>query len=224
MLLLQVYICNMKLQIKEGDVYGNFSVLKELQPLRIPSGQTNRVFRVKCICGNTKDIRLLHLTRNRIKSCGCLVTKIQDRDERYKYIRKIWRAIRYRTSPTYCESKYYYDKKIQVCEEWANDFDVFYYWGIKNGLKKGTHIDRIDGNKNYSPENCRVVTPIVNANNKKDTTIVKYKGREIAFMLLIRELNLYNHHAAIMGRIKRGWDIDKAFDTPIRKGNYRRKF
>lgn len=212
----------MKLEIKKGSVFGNFKVIDELPRLRLPSGQTNRVFKCECICGNTKDIRIGHLVRERINNCGCLKISNITKTNEEKYIRKIWRAIKYRTSENYFERHLYYDKGVIFCDEWKNNFDNFLKWSLENGLKKGLHIDRIDGNGNYHPSNCRVVTPVVNANNKVDTFYVEYKGTKIAFMILVRKKNLIDNYPAIRGRLKRGWSVEDAFDTPIRKGNYKR--
>jgi len=215
------YNITMKLEINKGNRFGNFEVIKELPKYVLPSGQTNRVFLCECICGKTKEIRLLHLTRLRINSCGCLDNRYKSTTETDRYIRKIWRAIKYRTQKDYCESHLYFDKGVKVCDNWLNHYVSFKEWALKNKLRKGYHIDRIDGNKGYSPDNCRVVTPLVNANNRFNTYIVSYKGKDYPFMDLIRMKGLENNHNTIRGRLKRNWSVEKAVDTPIRKGNYK---
>ena len=212
----------MKLDIINGSKYGNFEVLEELPRLRLPSGQTNRVFMCSCICGRLKKIRLGHLTRCKINSCGCLNIKKKFKTEEDKYIRKIWRAIKYRTCSNYHEKHLYFEKGVRVCDEWINNYDSFYKWAIDNNLKKGLQIDRIDSNGNYEPSNCRVVTPVVNCNNRENTFRVKYNNKESAFMMLIREKGLLDSAGTIRARIKRGWSIIDAINTPIRKGNYKR--
>lgn len=211
-------------KVDEGQVFGNLMIIKELDRLVIPSGQTNRVFLCECICGVQKPIRYAHLKNGRIRSCGCSSFSYDNKkDPKVIYIRKIWRAIKYRTSENYFESHLYYHKGVRVCNEWANDFNSFLDWALENGLKKGTHIDRIDGYGNYSPDNCRVVLPIENANNRYNTFSVNYKGVNYAFMELIREKGLINYNYTIRSRIKRGWSCERAIDTPIKIGNYKTK-
>lgn len=47
---------------------------------------------------------------------------------------------------------------ITVCDEWVNDIVAFCKWCDDNGYKDGLHIDRIDNNKSYSPDNCHFIT------------------------------------------------------------------
>lgn len=211
-------------EVKEGQVFGNFKIVKELDRIIIPSGQTNRVFLCECVCGVQKNIRYVHLKNNRIKSCGCSSFNYHNKkDPKIMYIRKIWRAIKYRTSKDYFESHLYYDKGVRVCDEWLNDFNSFLHWALENGLSKGSHIDRINGLEGYSANNCRVVSPVENANNRINTFNVYYNGERFAFMDLLRIKGLVGYEYAIRTRIKRGWSCEMAIDTPIRIGSYKKK-
>lgn len=209
-----------RLEIKKGDVFSDYTVVKELEPYRLPSGQINRCFLVKCVCGNEKPVRLLHLVRGRAKNCGCAYA-IRNGEGNTKLC-KLWRAINRRCSAFahYTQRKDYFEKGIRVCDEWRDSWDSFKNWALANGYKEGLQIDRIDSTGNYTPENCRFVTPKENCNNRGVTFKVVYKGVEYAFTDLIEQKNLSNHAPAIRGRIKRGWSIDDAFDKPIREGNY----
>jgi len=210
----------MRLEIKKGNRFGNFEVIEELPVKRLPSGQTNRVFRCECVCGKSKDIRLGHLVRYKINSCGCLNIRRKGKTDSEKYIRKIWRAIKYRTDKNYHEKHLYFDKGIAVCDLWASNYDSFEKWAIKNKLRKGFHIDRKDGSLGYGPDNCRVVTPTVNANNRVNTHVVKYNNTTYPFMDLIRLKGLVAHQTSIRNRIKRGWSIEDAFNKKIRVGQW----
>jgi wyosine [tRNA(Phe)-imidazoG37] synthetase (radical SAM superfamily) len=67
-----------------------------------------------------------------------------------------------------------------MCDEWKNDFMSFYTWSMDNGYQdppaewskykkfiKGLSIDRIDGSKDYCPENCRWIPMQENMYNNK---------------------------------------------------------
>lgn len=65
---------------------------------------------------------------------------------------------------------------ITLCEEWRVSFMSFYNWCMDNGWKKGLHIDRIDNNKGYCPENCRITTPKINARNRNNNVFITWNG------------------------------------------------
>ena len=109
-----------------------------------------------------------------------------------------------------------------MCDEWKNSYLKFKEFALKNGYKNNLLIDRKDNNKGYSPENCRFANVIESVNNRRNTFYVNYKNKEISFMLLIRKKGLYCHKDAIRSRILRGWNVEKAINTPITKGNYYR--
>lgn len=52
----------------------------------------------------------------------------------------------------------YGGRGITICEEWLHDFQKFYDWSMANGYLDELTIDRIDGTKGYSPDNCQWVT------------------------------------------------------------------
>ena len=63
----------------------------------------------------------------------------------------------------------YRDRGITVCELWQKSPLDFGDWLFAHGWHKGLQLDRIDNDKGYYPENCRVVTPKENANNRRNT-------------------------------------------------------
>lgn len=90
----------------------------------------------------------------------------------------LWKSIKYRCyTPTSKDYPRYGGRGIFMCDEWKNDFPTFYRWALDNGYKeektdKGLNIltiDRIDVNGNYEPSNCRFVTNLVQAQNRRNT-------------------------------------------------------
>lgn len=213
----------MKLEIKTGLIYGRLTVLKEGEPFLLPSGQKNRSVLCKCECGNEITVRLLHLTRNRTNSCGCIL-KVKKGLSGTPLL-KVWRQMISRCSETEKSDKnkrFYFDKGIRVSDEFK-DWEFFYNWALKNGYKKGLQIDRINSKKDYSSKNCRWVTSKINGNNRENTFTVLYDGNIEPIMLVLDRLNKSENYSTIFRRIKRGWNAQKAIDTPIKKGNYKTK-
>lgn len=108
--------------------------------------------------------------------------------------------------------KYYVDKGISVCEEWKDSFENFKDWAFANGYAENLTLDRIDCNKDYSPSNCRWVTPREQSNNMGRNKIIVYKGRENTLSNWCSELSIT--YAMVKHRLQRGWTIEKAFETP----------
>ena len=204
---------------RTGQSFGFLQIIKELEPIKLPCGQKNRAYLCSCVCGRVKPYRWAHLKNGNSNSCGCRGSKMKGQSS--TPLGKLYKGMMDRCKKTHSESQYYYDRGIKVCDEWHNSFQSFKDWATLTGYKKGLTIDRINNDKGYSPENCRWATPIEQASNKRDTYFVVYKGKKIPFMTLIRQKNLLNHSRTIRHRIARGYSVERAIDTPIRKGNYR---
>lgn len=106
--------------------------------------------------------------------------------------------------------KYWGGKGIKVCEQW-NDFITFRDWALSSGYKKNLTLDRIDGDKNYEPSNCRWATPAEQNRNHKKQII--YKGElssDATKRLGGKNQNLVAQRIRILG-----WSYKKAFTTPV---------
>lgn len=215
-----------KLVINKGQRFNMLVILEECERFIQPSGQKQRGFLCLCDCGKQCKVRLSHLTNNRVRSCGCLLG--DKHNQRNTKLYNTWRAMKgrcyYKNNNRYHR---YGGRGIIVCDEWKNSFSKFMDWALsigysmENSNRLNLQIDRIDNDKNYEPSNCRFVTNIVNCNNRQVTYFVEYKNVKIPLALLLREKNLFTHYAAIRGRLERGWSVERAIDTPIKKGNYK---
>lgn len=88
----------------------------------------------------------------------------------------IWCGMKERcTNPNADNYKWYGADGITICPEWM-EFIPFYEWAIANGWKRGLTVDRIDGSKGYSPENCRLITVQEQCRNRRSNVIIEVDG------------------------------------------------
>ena len=98
---------------------------------------------------------------------------------------------------SYENYQYYGGRGITVCEEWRTNHKSFVLWSLKNGYYSSLQIDRIDGNKEYSPDNCRWVTRTENMNNRRNCVLYNYNGEQKTLAQICRENNMnykYSHY------------------------------
>ena len=88
------------------------------------------------------------------------------------------------------EYRWYGGKGIKICDEWINNPKTFEDWALNNGYKDNLTIDRINSDKDYSPDNCRWITLIDNAKYKSTTTILEVDGESHTGSDWARLLNL----------------------------------
>ena len=129
----------------------------------------------RCRCGNEKRVWVYDLLRGRTLSCGCLnrervTTHGCWHEPWYPTYMSMMRRCGHWEGGNERELRDYRDRGITVCELWQNSPQAFGDWLLAHGWHKGLEIDRIDNDQGYSPENCRVVTPKENSNNKRNTS------------------------------------------------------
>jgi len=176
-----------------GKRYGRLLVLSL-------NSKRGKFFYWNCICDCGKEVVVNGhcLKHGNTKSCGCLHDELsRDRAKkqftthglRNTRLYSIWASMRTRcNNPNSHGFQYYGARGICICEEW-NDFQAFYEWAMSNGYAENLTIDRIDVDGNYSPENCRWVTPAEQTRNTRNNRIVTIQG----------ETHILNEWARIIG-------------------------
>jgi hypothetical protein len=114
----------------------------------------------------------------------------------------------------------YGGRGITVCEEWKNDFQIFYEWAMYNGYSDELTLDRIDSDKGYSPDNCRWTDKRTQAINRCTTHLITIEG---VTKSLIEWCEIFCiNYQTVQDRLKRGWSEEKALKSPVQT-KFRRK-
>lgn len=207
-----------KLQVPVGSIYGKLTVIGDA-----PSRNWKTYWLCRCSCGSIKEIRSNGLRSGNTKSCGCLSEEIRHK-RRFIITETDKRLARIRTNMiSRCYNKkvfsyrYYGAKGITVCKSWRKSFIAFKKWALSNGYSNELTLDRIRGNKSYTPSNCRWATRREQSINKKSCVTVRYKGKKYKLPHLADMAGIDSNHLYI--RIfTLGWSVEEAADTPIVKG------
>lgn len=135
---------------------------------------------------------------------------------------RIWNNMKKRCYNERHESyKYYGAKGVIVCDEWLHDFDAFKSWAMAHGYQDDLTIDRIDINGNYSPDNCRWVSPKGQARNRSSNHLITYNGITLSITEWAERLNM--NIKTLTRRLNFGWSIEQALTIPVNKNLARRR-
>ncbi len=149
----------------------------------------NALWECKCDCGKIINVISPSLKSGNTRSCGCILRK---HDSSYTRLYNIYRHMIWRCeNPNADQYPYYGGKGVEICKEWREDFKAFKKWAYENGYNDNLSIDRIDPDKDYSPDNCQWISSSENIakrhkQNKKDglpTGIYKrFYGESIKYL------------------------------------------
>lgn len=208
------------LTLRAGEQFGFWTFIGPVERHRKPSGSIRYLAAMRCACGTEKTVDCYHAISGRSVSCGC------HRDERSRQrftthgqsrtkLFRVWKAMRERCRyPKHIHFSRYGGRGITVCDEWQNFF-VFFAWAIANGWRQGLQIDRINGDGNYSPENCRLVTPQQQARNTSRNRILDAFGESKCVAEWSEDSRCAVSHHCLRGRVLRGWPGERAITEPL---------
>lgn len=171
----------------------------------------------KCDCGVTTTKRHHLVLNSNTKSCGCFNRQLgRDRFKTHGLSEtptfKIWTGM---MSRCYVKKntgyKQYGAKGVTVCERWKTSFINFL--NDMGERPAGLSLDRIDGTRGYSPENCRWATrkqQRENQNRKIIEATIDGVRRPMKEWAKLKGF----YYSTIHQRIKTGYTPEEALSYP----------
>lgn len=208
-----------------GQRFGRLIVLESTND-RKPNGSI--VWRCLCDCGNITLSISSELKRGNKKSCGCLSKEVAAITAKTKathgmYLTRtysIWANLIQRC--TNVKSKHYLNygaKGITVCDKWLK-FEGFLE--DMGEVPEGDYsIDRINNSDGYYLSNCRWATRAEQNRNHSRNLYITWSNETRVITDWAKELKININ--TLKNRIKKGWDLNKVFTTPVKKMNRRKK-
>ena len=126
----------------------------------------------------------------------------------------IWRAMHNRCYNQNQKSYAYYGARgIVVDAVWHGKAGYETFLRDMGDCLEGGTLERIDGNSNYSPTNCRWASRTEQANNKRNNKFYTAHGKTQTLAMWAKELGCTSH--AIRLRIKHGMSVEDAVSKAV---------
>lgn len=198
-----------------GKVFGRLTVIG-----RDPAESKAAKWLCVCQCGNHSSVLSQNLRRGKIVSCGCYraekaaQAKSHGKTKSAEY--RIWQGMLNRCRNENVKGfERYGGRGIRVCERWQSFENFLQDLGER---PSPTHsLERKNADGDYEPNNVVWATVVTQANNKRNTRTVLYRGKVMPLAEAVRMAGSIVHIEAANIRIKSGWDVATALETPTQK-------
>lgn len=221
---------NAKSDLKLGQKIGDLTVVKRVADRVTKSGVVKSRFECICDFGH-----VVQMNNNSLRpSCKCKVcNSLGEKNSNYRHgmadntiDRRYYNMVRRCTIEECDEYHNYGGRGITICEEWLEDKKLFFNWFLDEMKDCGftmemlkdqwIDIDREDNDGDYTPDNCRLVSRKVNANNTRNNLILYVFGEHLTMASAVEKYGgITCAYGAFRHRKAEGWDIERALITYI---------
>lgn len=149
------------------------------------------------------------------QSCGCLHReRITPHGKTKTPEFTIWQMMRQRcNNPAHRSFPSYGGRGIRVCSRWNESFPAFLA-DIGPRPSSAHTLERIDNDRDYSPDNCRWATPLEQGQNKRNNHHLTFQGQTLTIGEWSRRTGIAK--STLLGRLARGASADEALTRPPR--------
>jgi hypothetical protein len=177
----------------------------------------------RCECGTERIVRGDPLRSGKSQSCGCFPHEALGKTKTtHGYsgdpIYPTWQSMNQRCyNPKDKIYPYYGGRGITVCDRWRNSIEAFRddILAEIGERPEGCSLDRINNNGNYEPGNVRWATRKQQNRNKRSNVRHEWNGQRLTLSELEDITGI--PYGTLWCRVKRGWSVEKALTTPVRK-------
>lgn len=208
------------------ETFGRLTTIGPKFRLPVGTQGLHKFFQVcRCECGNLTVVGVPDLRAEHTRSCGCLfLEQLTDRmtthgrthaDGYSSWANMIQRC----TNPNYDSYHNYGGRGIRVCDRWLEAPGGYanFFKDMGERPSKRHTLERKLVNGDYTPENCKWATIEEQARNRRDNIMLTYKGKTQCRADWEAELGKRRHF--IRDRMKRGWTLEQAIETPLGQRN-----
>lgn len=199
-----------------GQTFNDWSVVARGRP----RGAEGRQWLCRCVCGTEREISAYALRKGLTSGCGCRaaerVAAAQTTHGQSKTPEhRAWIAMRSRcNNPNTTKWHLYGGRGITVDPRW-DDFATFLAdMGPKPSKRHS--VERRDGNKGYSPENCYWATPEQQNQNTTRNRFLTFEGETLTVSEWARRKGI--SQSALRNRIADDWTVEHALTIPVQRG------
>lgn len=191
-----------------GERFGKWFVLRWVE-----TKYGEQFWLCKCDCGTEKIVIGGTLKKGLTKSCGCASKDwCRTHGKEGSKVYNTWAAMLQRcNNPKSRNYKNYGARGIKVCDKWLK-FENFYE--DMGEQTDGLSIERKDNNGNYCKDNCIWADKLAQARNRRTNVMLEYCGEKRCISEWAEIVSI--KRKIIENRIRVGWDIKKALETPSR--------
>ena len=199
-----------------GQRFGHLQVLTQ-------SGKDDRgelLWLCECDCGKRVAVRSSSLRYGNSRSCGCRIGVARETPAPHPLSKtpeyRCWQNMHNR-----CGNKdlaAYGGRGIKVCGRWGLFENFHADMGLRPSPKLS--IERVNNDGDYEPDNCVWGTRRVQNNNQRSNRLVAYRGETMSLANAVRRAGAANYFC-VKARLKQGWPVEVALETPARAGRQR---